>query len=328
MRPLPEAQRDVLAAVPSLPVVPVPLLEASGLVLADPVVAIDDVPPFANSAMDGYAVRADDVQDAPVVLDVLEDLPAGYVASSTVTPGAAVKIMTGAPLPDGADAVVRVEDTEPLEGKVSIRSSVVAGTNIRAAGGDIAAGTRVFETGERLGAAHLGVLASLGVASPAVGRRPQVAILSTGDEVMAPDVAVLEPGQIRDTNRTVLNSLLLGLGAEILDLGIVRDDADLLRTTLDRAAEESDAIITSGGVSMGEYDLVKAILQDLGRINFWQVAMQPGKPFAFGLLDDTPFVQHFGLTFNFIGNGVAHRAERVEVLDFNLGAPLTRLYIF
>ena len=195
MRPLPEARRDVLAAVPPLPVVAVGLNEAFGLVLAEPVVAPYDVPPFSNSAMDGYAVRAADVQDAPVELEVVEDLPAGYVATSVVLPGTAIKIMTGAPLPDGADAVVQVEHTEQRDDRVSIASAVSQGTNVRAAGGDVVAGTGVFEAGERLGAAHLGVLASLGVARPIVRRRPRVAILSTGDEVIDPSVADLQPGQ-------------------------------------------------------------------------------------------------------------------------------------
>lgn len=295
MRALRDARRDVLAAVPSLPIVTVGLMEASGLVLAEPVVAPHDVPPFANAAMDGYAVRAEDVQEPPVVLRVIEDLRAGYVASSKVRPDTAIKIMTGAPIPAGADAVVRVEDTSQHDDEVSIGSAVAAGTNVRAAGGDVVAGTRVFAAGERLGATHLGVLASLGVAAPVVRRRPRVAILSTGDEVMEPDVAELQPGQIRDTNRVVLNGLLLEFGAEVIDLGIVPDDADLLRSTLSEASGRADAIITSGGVSMGEYDLVKTVLGELGHIGFWQVAMQPGKPFAFGLLNGTPF---FGLPGN------------------------------
>lgn len=317
MKPLQEAQLEVLSSVPALPVVAVPLIEASGLVLAEPVVAAHDVPLFANSAMDGYAVRAGDVRDAPVTLEVLEDLPAGYVAASTVGLGTAVKIMTGAPIPVGADAVVRVEDTEPRQGEVWIRAPVAAGTNVRDAGGDVAAGTRVFDVGQRLGAAHLGVLASLGVASPPVARRPLIAILSTGDEVKSPEVTALQPGQIRDSNRMVLNSLLLELGAEVLDLGIVGDNADQLRETLVQAAGRADAIVTSGGVSMGEYDLVKTVLRDLGEINFWQVAMQPGKPFAFGLLNDTPF---FGLPGNPVSVMVAFEQFTRPALLHMMGA--------
>lgn len=303
--------------MPVLPVVKVPLLEATGLVLSEPVVALHDVPPFANSAMDGYAVQSEDVQEVPATLAVLEDLPAGYVATSTVKPGTAVKIMTGAPIPDGADAVVPVEDTELAGGNVSIGTSVRAGTNVRSAGGDVEAGTQVFEAGVRLGAAHLGVLASLGVAHPAVGRRPRVAILSTGDEIEPPEVRALQPGQIRDSNRMVLNSLLLDLGVEVVDFGIVRDDADLLRSTLERAARDTDAIITSGGVSMGEYDLVKTVLAELGQISFWQVAMQPGKPFAFGLLEGTPL---FGLPGNPVSVMVAFEQLARPALLHMMGA--------
>ncbi len=321
MRSLPEARRDVLAAVPPLPVVSVGLLEAFGLVLARPVVAPYDVPPFSNSAMDGYAVRSADVQNPPAKLEVIEDLPAGYVASSIVRPGTAIKIMTGAPIPGGADAVVQVEHTEQLENQVSIASAVNVGTNVRAAGGDVVAGTRVFEAGERLGAAHLGVLASLGVSTPSVRRRPRVAILSTGDEVMDPSVAELQPGQIRDTNRVLLNSLLVEFGAEVIDLGIVRDDAELLRSTLGEAAARADVIITSGGVSMGEYDLVKTVLREIGHIDFWQVAIQPGKPFAFGLLDDTPF---FGLPGNPVSVMVAFEQFTRPALLHMMGA--VRLY--
>jgi molybdopterin molybdotransferase len=317
VRPLPEAQRDVLATVPIQPVGEVPLLEATGLVLTEPVVAPHDVPPFANSAMDGYAVRAADLRGAPVALRVLEDLPAGYVATVEVEPGTAVRIMTGAPIPSGADAVVQVEDTATQGDQVVIHTEVAAGTNLRAAGGDVTAGTRVFEAGTRLGGAHLGVLASLGVARPRVRRRPRVAILSTGDEVKPPETSTLQPGQIRDSNRVVLNSLLTELGAEVLDLGIVPDQADALRSTLGTAAAEADAIVTSGGVSMGEYDLVKTVLRDLGQINFWQVAMQPGKPFAFGLLDQTPF---FGLPGNPVSVMVAFEQFARPALLHMMGA--------
>ena len=166
----------------------------------------------------------------------------------------------------------------------------------------------------------MGVLASLGVADPLVRRRPRVAILSTGDEVMPPDVGALRPGQIRDSNRMVLNSLLFELGAEVVDLGIVRDDAGMLRSTLEAAAAEADAIITSGGVSMGEYDLVKTVLGDLGQINFWQVAMQPGKPFAFGLLNETPL---FGLPGNPVSVMVSFEQFARPALLHMMGATKT-----
>lgn len=289
MLPLRRAQSQVLAAVARLPETTVPIWEARGLALARPVAAPHHVPPFTNSAMDGYAVRAADVSRPPTVLPVSEDVPAGSVAAGPVAPGTAVKIMTGAPLPEGADTVVRVEDTEPLPEAVRILSAPAPGTAVRPAGGDLAAGEPVFEAGVRLDPRHLAVLASLGV-SPAVFRRPRAAVLSTGDEVLPPDAPRLAPGQIRDTNRPLLIGLLEELGAEAVDLGIVGDDPGRLRDALTGAAAGADMVLTSGGVSMGEYDLVKAVLGELGGIDFWQVAMQPAKPFAFGHIGGTPLL--------------------------------------
>ena len=294
MRPLAEAQRDVLAAVPALPTIAVPVDDAHGLALAAPVVAPHDVPPFTNSAMDGYAVFGADVQTVPVDLDVVEDVAAGHVAGGVVTPGRAIKIMTGAPVPDGADTIVKVEDTDSGDRSVRILRATPVGTAVRPAGGDLATGAPVFDQGVRLTARHLAVLASLGV-SPTVGRRPTVAVLSTGDEVLAPDAAELGPGQIRDTNRTLVKALLADLGVDVVDLGIVGDEAAALRDALARGANEADVVITSGGVSMGEYDLVKIILRELGTVSFWKVAMQPAKPFAFGHIEGVPL---FGLPGN------------------------------
>lgn len=295
MKPLEDAQAEVLSAVHPLPLASVPLRECLGLVLAEPVSAPHDLPPFANSAMDGYAVRVADVADVPVDLPVLEDVPAGSVATGAVEPGTAIKIMTGAPLPAGAEAVVRVEDTIPGEGTVQIRVSVPAGASVRPAGGDVAAGSPVFAAGTRLGPAHLGMLASLGVARPPVRRRPLVAIMSTGDEIEPPETEALRPGKIRDSNRFVLRGLLEELGAVVVDHGIVGDDAVALNRVLGHAAANADIVLTSGGVSMGDYDLVKAELGKLGTVEFWKVAMQPAKPFAFGTLGDAPL---FGLPGN------------------------------
>lgn len=289
MRPLADAQRDVLDSVPLLPVTRLPLGEALGLALAEPVLAPHDVPPFTNSAMDGYAVQGADVRSAPVTLRLIEDVPAGHVARASVTPGASIKIMTGAPMPEGADTVVKVEDTEPLPDSVRILAVTRVGTAVRPAGGDLVAGEQVFDVGERLTARHIAVLASLGVA-PAVRRRPTVAVLSTGDEILPPDTETLGPGQIRDTNRPLLIGLLGRLGVEVVDLGIVDDDARALRSALARGASHADMVLTSGGVSKGEYDLVKAILAELGTVDFWQVAMQPAKPFAFGHIEGTPLL--------------------------------------
>ncbi len=301
MRPLSEAQRDVLAALPPLPEVDVPLGEAAGLVTAAPVRAAHDVPPFTNSAMDGYAVRAADVAAAPVELDVVEDVPAGSVATRSVGPGTAIKIMTGAPLPEGADAVVKVEDTEPGAGRVRILAGAAAGTAVRPAGGDVAAGDTVLDAGARLGPADLGLLASLGVHRPRVRRRPVAAVMSTGDEVLAPD-AELRPGTIHDSNLPMLVALLEELGVGVVDMGIVPDDPHVLRAALEDAAGKADVVLSSGGVSMGEYDLVKAVLRDLGHVEFWKVAMQPAKPFAFGTVAGTPL---FGLPGNPVSSMVA-----------------------
>ncbi len=191
------------------------------------------------------------------------------------------------------------------------------GTSVRPAGGDVEAGMEVFEAGERLSPRHLAVLASIGVASPSVRRRPRVAILSTGDEVLAPETPELRPGQIRDTNRPILTGLLGELGAEVVDLGIVADDAGVLRDTIERAAGEADAVVTSGGVSMGEYDLVKQVLAELGQIDFWKVAMQPAKPFAFGLIGGTPL---FGLPGNPVSVMVAFEQFARPALLHMMGA--------
>jgi molybdopterin molybdotransferase len=295
VKPLAEARAEVLGAMELLPVAEVPLESAAGLVLADPVTAPHDVPPFANSAMDGFAVRSADTAGAPVTLEVLEDVPAGSVPTAVVGPGRATRIMTGAPMPAGADAVVMVELTESSGNSVTIRTTVEPGTAVRRAGGDVAAGDTVFDPGERLGPAHLGVLASLGVVRPRVRRRPRVAVLSTGDEVVPPETPELRPGAIRDANRPILRALAAEVGAEVVDLGIVGDDAGRLRAALEHAAEGTDAVLTSGGVSMGAYDLVKQVLGELGSVEFWRVAMQPAKPFAFGFLGSTPL---FGLPGN------------------------------
>ncbi len=318
MRPLADAQSDVLDAVGKLPAVAVDLADALGLVLAEPVAAPHDVPPFANSAMDGYAVRVADVVGAPVELPVLEDVPAGSVASHSVEPGTAIKIMTGAPLPDGAEAVVKVEETESGDGVVKIMTPVTAGTSVRPAGGDVAAGALVFGAGVRLTPAHLGMLASLGVARPRVGKRPVVAIMSTGDELEPPETKKLEPGRIRDSNRFVLRGLLDELGATILDLGIVGDDAGALNRALSAAASDADVIVTSGGVSMGDYDLVKQELGKLGTVEFWKVAMQPAKPFAFGSVGGKPL---FGLPGNPVSVFVAFEQFVRPALLQMMGAP-------
>jgi molybdopterin molybdotransferase len=319
MRPLPEAQRDVLTSLHPLPIEPVDLADARGLALAEPVVAREDLPPFANSAMDGYAVIASDVASAPVDLPVLEDVAAGSVPTRAVTPGSAIKIMTGAPLPAGADAVVPVEDTEPGSGTVRILTSVPVGESVRQAGGDVPMGTVVLTAGERLTPARMGVCAALGYYKPLVHRRPRVAILSTGDEVVPPDTGVLEPGKIRDANRFTLRGALTELGAEVLDFGIVGDDPTQLRQRLAAAAAEGDVVVSSGGVSMGEYDVVKHLLTELGSVEFWKVAMKPAKPFGYGTVAGKPF---FGLPGNPVSVAVAFEQYLRPGLLHMMGASL------
>ena len=286
MKPRIEAQREVLAAVPSLGTERVPLASALGRVLAEPVVAAHDVPPFANSAMDGYAVRASDLASVPVTLDVIEDVPAGSVPAREVTPGTTVRIMTGALMPVGADTVVEVEVTETAGNEVTISAAREPGTHVRPAGGDVPRGVRVLEPGARLNPAMLGVLASLGVVEPAVGRRPVVAIITTGDELLPPDAPVAPRGKIRDSNRTTLGAMLTGIAERVIDS---------LRAAFREAASDADVVISSGGVSMGKYDVVKEVLTEWGGVEFWKVAQQPGKPFAFGQIDGTPL---FGLPGN------------------------------
>jgi molybdopterin molybdotransferase len=269
--------------------------EAVGRVLSEPVVAAHDVPSFANSAMDGFAVRGDDVSSPGAVLEIIEDVAAGQTATVSVGEGQAVKIMTGAPMPDGADTVVRVEDTSEDGGKVTIDTAPEKGTSVRPPAGDVAAGATVFEAGVRLTPAHIGTLATIGVSSPTVARRPRVAVMSTGDELVPPETEELEPGMIRDSNRPMLLALVEEAGSVAIDMGRIPDDADALRAALGRAAAEADLIVTSGGVSMGEYDVTKMVLRDEAEVDFYPVAMKPGKPQGFGTVGGTPF---FGLPGN------------------------------
>lgn len=273
----------------------IPFDEGVGRVLAEAVVSSEDVPHFANSAMDGFAVRATDVSEPDAVLEVLADLPAGQVASVSMSDGQAIRIMTGAPMPDGADTVVRVEDTTAEGDKVRIHTVVEEGTYVREAGGDVRAGQVVFDPGLRMGPIHVGVLATLGLVEPVVSRRPRVAVMSTGNELQPPATQNLAPGMIRDSNRPMLVGLLEDAGAEVIDYGRIGDDTDELRAALGRAAVETDAIVTTGGVSMGDYDVTKLVLREEAGVDFIKVAMKPGKPLAFGRLGGAPF---FGLPGN------------------------------
>ena len=314
MVPIDDARRLVLASCPPLAPVEIDIDEVTGLVLARDVVAAEHVPPFANTAVDGYAVRADDTADAPVDLAVVGELAAGAAPSGAVGPGQAVRIMTGAPMPPGADAVVMVEETEllgdraVLDGSVDvrIRSSVSIGDAVRGVGSDVRAGDTVLRAGTVATPPVVGVLASVNARRPVAHPRVRVAVLSTGDELVD-DGSDLQPGQIRESNKVMLVGMVEAAGCTPVDLGIVPDDEARLEATLREAARTCDAVVTSGGVSMGDYDVVKAVLSRIADMTWMQIAIKPAKPFAFGLLtaDDGRRVPIFGLPGNPVSSMVS-----------------------
>lgn len=277
----------IAAAVPVDGRETVELIDAAGRVLAAPVVAALDVPPADNSAMDGYALRAADAADGRV-LPVSQRVPAGSVPQP-LQAGSAARIFTGAPIPPGADAVVMQERCEAAGDGVRVLLAVQAGENVRRAGEDIAAGSEVLGAGTRLTAAHLGLLASIGVARVEVFARVRVAVFFTGDELVMPGQA-LAAGQIYNSNRYMLRGLLGELGCVVSDLGNVPDDLDATRAALRRAAQGHDLVLTCGGVSVGEEDHVKAALMAEGELQTWKIAIKPGKPFALGRVGVTPFI--------------------------------------
>jgi molybdenum cofactor synthesis domain-containing protein len=293
--PLEDAQAFVIGnCLPAEPV-DVDFDRAHGLVLAADVIAAEQVPPFTNSAVDGYAVRAADVASTPVELAVVAEVAAGAATDRVLGSGEAIRIMTGAPIPAGADAVVMVEETERLgDGRVRIQKGVPSGMAVRPAGDDVQPGDLLFTAGTVVTPAVIGVLASVNARTVSAYPRARVAVLSTGDELVE-DGGPLRPGQIRESNRRMLAGLLRDAGCEVVDFGTVADDEAALESVLRRAADECDAIVTSGGVSMGEYDVVKAVLGRIADMTWLQIAIKPAKPFAFGLLGGTPI---FGLPGN------------------------------
>ena len=261
-------------------------LDADGRILAQDVVSSLQVPAFDNASMDGYAVRSADVQQAGVALKVTQRIPAGHFGQP-LAPGQAARIFTGAPVPSGADAIVMQEQTEPAEQTDQVRFVAAAqpGQWIRRSGEDVRQGDTVLKRGQKLGPAELGLAASLGLAHLQVMSRPKVALFSTGDELVMPgDVAPADmpPGAIYNSNRFFLRALLHRLGCEVSDLGIVPDRREATVAALKTAADHHDLIVTSGGVSVGEEDHVKPAVQSLGALSLWQIAMKPGKPFAYG----------------------------------------------
>lgn len=286
---LEEAVGVVLAGCRPLPPRRISLASAGGCVLASDVTAEELVPPFANTAMDGYAVRSADVVEVPVELPVVEEVAAGRPAGRPLGPGEAMRIFTGAPIPEGSDAIVKVESTERLDNgtRVLISESVAEGTHIRPAGDDIRPGDRVAAAGDELTPARTGLLRSLGVEEVHAHPRPWVGVLSTGDELVdGPEP--LQPGQIRDTNRPTLLAMVAEAGFEPVDLGHVPDDEEAITRAIEVAAVRCDALLTSGGVSMGDTDLVKVVLDRLASdddpMSWMQVAIKPSKPLAFGLV--------------------------------------------
>ena len=281
----------------------VPLAEARGLVTAAPVVATEAVPPFANTAMDGFAVRAADTAVPPVDLDIVGTLPAGVAPDVEVGVGEAIRIMTGAPMPPGADAVVEVERTRVSDdgSVVAVAVEVPVGNHVRSAGEDLRPGDEVVGAGTTLGPGHLGVLASIGVERVVVFRRLRVGVLSTGDELVDGSVPLMT-GQIRDANRPALLGLLDEMGVVPVDLGRVADDEAAIAGALLGGVAGCDAVLTSGGVSMGDFDYVKVVLDRIGEMRWMQVAIRPAKPLAFGLVDDVPV---FGLPGNPVSSMVS-----------------------
>jgi len=308
MIPIHEAQQTVIEACAVLPALPTACEIMNGRVLAQDVVAPENVPPFTNTAVDGYAVRAADVQSVPVVLRVVDTLAAGAAPSVAVGSGEAIRIMTGAPMPDGADAVVMVEDTERVgETHVRVSRSAKVRDGVRDAGSDVRAGETVFVRGTVLNAAGIGVLASVNARTVRAFPRARVALLSTGDELVV-DGSPLRIGQIRESNLTMLDSMIASTGCEVINLGVVRDDEAELERVLREVTQRCDAIVTSGGVSMGDFDVVKAVLSKIATMHWMQMAIKPAKPFAFGQLQssDGRTIPIFGLPGNPVSSLISY----------------------
>ncbi len=266
----------------------VPLAEANGRILAEPVVSKINMPPWDNSAMDGYAVQSADLGEVPCRLAISQRIPAG-AAPQPLAPGTAARIFTGAPVPPGADTVVIQEVCAQEGDQVIVNQMPESGANIRYAGEDTRIGQEVLQAGTRLGAQHLGLAASVGVGELVVYRRLKVALFSSGDELINPGQP-LGPGQIYNSNEYTLQALLQALGCEIVSLGIVEDTFEATCQALSKAAAQADLVMTSGGVSVGEEDHLKPAVEALGSLDLWKIAIRPGKPLAFGHIEGTPFI--------------------------------------
>ena len=300
-----EALDKILSHIQTLGTEKVSLMEALGRVLAEDIVAPRDIPPLDNSAMDGYAVRWEDIQkasqDRSVRLEVIEDLPAGFIAKKTVRRGQAIRIMTGAPIPQGADTVVPVEETTKEGDSALISMAIAMGDCIRHAGEDVKQGDQVISRGDLIRPAEVGMLASVGRSFVSVHQKPQVAILCTGDELVDVDEG-LNDAKIVSSNSYSLAAQVKDCGAIPVQLGIARDRKEEIEQKL-RQGFRADVLVSSAGVSIGDYDYVRDVLNDLGmEMIFWKVAMKPGKPLAFGMIKGKPV---FGLPGNPVSSMVS-----------------------
>jgi molybdopterin molybdotransferase len=281
---LQKAYEYVLRQVAPLGTTTMSIGEAAGYTLASDVVSSENVPPFANSAVDGYAVQAADTAGAPVILRVIGRIAAGENPTMTLAAGETIRIMTGAVMPAGADAIVMVEDSEVIdETSVRLSRAVASGDALRPVGDDVKVGQVVLTAGTELRPMHIGVLASIGQMSVEVFRKPVIGVLSTGDELVDGGGS-LQPGQIRESNRTTLAAMARQAGFEVIDLGLAVDTNEAIVAALQRGMAQCDAICTSGGVSMGDFDLIKVVLDEMGDMRWMQMAIKPAKPFAFGTL--------------------------------------------
>jgi len=320
-----EAAGRILAEVRRQPALRMPLDDALDNVLAEGVVSPIDIPAWTNSAMDGYAVRGEDVRGAtaehPVRLRVVEQVPAGAFPSKQIGPGESARIFTGAPVPDGADSVVRQEDTDEGRETVTIVRDRDVGVNLRLAGEDIRRGSTVLAAGRALGPAELGVLASLAVAHPLVYRQPRVAILASGDEIADVDQPeeILSGRKVGSSNTHTLAALVRRAGGVPVNLGIARDTPASIREHLEGALD-SDLLVTTAGVSVGEHDYLREVLRELGaEERFWRVRIRPGAPVAFGLLQQIPWI---GLPGNPVSTMVTFELFVRPAIRLMAGQPL------
>ena len=298
--PVKDALERILSSFQTLPKTHIPLDRTVGRILAEDIKSNSALPPFDNSSMDGFALLASDVTQAgattPIILGVVDDIPAGKMPTKHLSAGEAARIMTGAPLPIGADAVVPVEETDfnnrapgtALPEKVKIFKAANLGANIRKRGDDIESGASILPRGQRLRAQDLGMLAMLGIAQVPVYRKPRIALLSSGDE-LTPIGETLTAGKIYDVNSYTLSAMLESAGCEIIPLGVAEDTPESVRAALEKA-KDADLILSSAGVSMGSFDYIKAIIEAEGNLNFWRINMRPGKPLTFGNYQNIPFI--------------------------------------